>query len=1021
MHLLINPAGGCRIDQQVHRDADSLALSPEGRSCSSIKHHMETMSQQELQAAMALLEEGLYQEAAAAIPGPLLTSQPSPPSLVFEILAAAGCGLMALELIKTPEGSHDRAAVEAARSASQAGSKEAPNWILDQVSMEVLDILLHWARGQRLTEGHQYYLGGLALRDILMELYERQQAANLQVQAAQVAHDLCQWHQDAAWLSKAWAFTQEPLVLARLLKTDPTAEVVEQARALLNFQSHTGPDVVIPALLHAAGNIGDLELVETLLAWPGLEWNDATTREQFRDAASLIQAINHPGLHSLPKGQSEDAAKQVRFNLLRAGALLGTAKQEQGRALAETALRSFARRQTDDYDIFGADPLVHDLVIFNGMNAEVYIDDTEHIQVILLGFINDQQATPKLQALALLASSSQPTVSQEQTRAAQKALELAGNDPWIRLWAHGMMPPTGNDLTDLQQLVDDLKAIPAGERRGHSHYPNTDGWEAQTAEEALAYHHLLLNLPEQQDDANDLTREWAFGAGQWLENLERFKLHAEAVEACRLQLSCDPESKQAQFSLSYHLLDLEGREHWDEAARVLNTYVARYPDARAAWNNLGVASNRLNHHARAAEAYERVTALGGDPRAKAWARSARERSQAERLTDGLALIPIAQSNEAAVQLGRTYWAMHDQAWVHTVKDIAQHYGLKSSQVAQQARLGVEAVNPHRPCGECGTLYRYESRSDVLSSPDTSTYTCPRCREAQRAREKERQAHLHARRTQQVHDKFAYGHATPLDLEDLTLRQATFLLALIRVQATEDFRTLLSLAEHQPANPLGASAEHSQAIIQALLADDIIVPHPSSPVEAFEWQDEAVTGTFLGRARYTVRGVGAEGFTGITEQLVRRLKDGPDHWPTTWQEELPEFWRELVQQEARAYLEFKLRQHNLTPKLGEKTEQTLRELSDDFSLGQIWNLTWQATQTAAANRQKDRVTNDHAVNIATSTLRRRGDHYRAEGMGNPKPSRRDFDMPLPGVSQVLFVYGLGFTEQGYAEIKSPVRL
>ena len=1005
----------------MHRDADFPALSPEGRFCSSIKHHMETMSRQELQAAMALFEEGLYQEAAAAIPGPLLTSQPSPPPLIFEILAAAGRGLKALELIKTPEGSHDRDAVEAARSASQPGSKEAPNWILDQVSMEVLDILLHWARGQRLTEGHQYHLGGLALRDVLMELYERQQAANLQVQAAQIAYDLCQWHQDAAWLSKAWAFTQEPLLLIRLLRTAPTAEAVEQAKALLDFRSHSGTDVVIPALLHAAGNIGDLELVETLLAWPGLEWNDAATQEHFRDAASLIQAISHPGLHSLPQVQSEDAAKQVRFDLLRAGALLGTANQEQGKALAETALHSFAHRQTDDYDIFGVEPLVYDLVTFHGEDTEVYIDDTDHIQAILLSFINDQQATPKLQSLALLASSSQSTVSQRQTQAAQKALELAGSDPWIRLWAHGMMPPTGNELTDLQQLVDDLKAIPAGERRGHSHYPNTDGWEAQTAEEALAYHHLLLNLPEQQDDANDLTRKWAFHAGQWLKNLERFKLHAEAVEACRLHLSCDPESKQAQFSLSYHLLALKGREHWEEAAQVLNAYVTQYPDERAAWHNLGLASNRLNQYARAAEAYERVITLGGDPRAKAWARSARERSQAEVLTDGIALITIPQASEAAIQLGRTYWAMNNQAWVCNVKDITQNYGLKSSQLAQQARLGVEAVNPRRPCSECGTLYRYQSRSDVLSSPDTSTYICPSCREAQRAREKERQAQLHARRTQQVRDKFAYGHATPLDLEDLTLRQATFLLALIRVQATEDFRTLLSLAEHQPTNPLGASAEHSQAIIQTLLEDNIIVPHPSSPVEAFEWQDEEVTGTFLGRARYTVRGVGAEGFTGITEQLVRRLKNGPDHWPTAWQEELPEFWRELVQQEVRAYLEFKLRQHNLTPKLGEKTEQTLRELSDDFSLGQIWNLTWQATQTAAANRQKDRVSNDHAVNIATSTLRRRGEHYRAEGMGNPKPSRRDFDMPLPGVSQVLFIHGLGFTEQGYAEIKSPVRL
>lgn len=435
----------------------------------------------------------------------------------------------------------------------------------------------------------------------------------------------------------------------------------------------------------------------------------------------------------------------------------------------------------------------------------------------------------------MLAVSGQWDVEVEnRTLAAQDALGLAGDDPWIRIWAHSLQPASGDDLKDLRQLVENLQALPSDQHRGLALYPNQNGLTAQTADEAQAYHHLPVNLPVQQDDANDLTREWAFDVGQWRENLETFNLRAEVIEACRIRLGLDPESKQAQFSLSYHLLEATEPEHWAEVAALLNMYVITDIDDRTAWHNLGLVSNWLGRHNQAAVAFERVAALGGDALATAWARSARERSQAEEQTSDLALIPAPQASEAAVSLGRAYWAVSGQGWLQTVKALASEYRLNGAQVAHQARLGVEAVNPSRPCTECGALARYQNRSDVPATPDRSNYTCSTCKQGQRAREKQQLARQYAPRLEHVQAHFAYGHATPVDVDALTLRQATFLLALIRVQATEDFRTLLALIEHQPGTPLGANAAHSQAIVKALLNDGIIVPHPSSRAEAFEW-------------------------------------------------------------------------------------------------------------------------------------------------------------------------------------------
>lgn len=972
----------------------------------------ESASADDLQAALQLFENRRYEEAAQAIPDALLTAKPMPPSPVFEILTAAGRGHEALALMATSEGSPDRAAVEAARAAAQADRHEAPEWELIQVGDDVLIALLHWASGQRHAEFAHRALGGQARHDVLMELYRRHQVNGHHEQAGAVARLLCRpFLGEAEWLSQAWVFTREPLVLAQLLREALTDELIEQGKNLLDFQAYQGPAALIPALLHAAGNRGDLELVDALLDWPGVNWSDERNPELFRDQVALIHAVYHPTPLLPERDVQDDPAAQLRADLLRAGALVTAGHAEQGRGLAEQALRSFAQQQATGYDLT-VGPM-YDLVEYERAEYEVWINNDGHIQTVLIQFANDPEAPPALQALALLAVSGQWDVTvEDRTLAAQDALGLAGDDPWIRIWAHGLQPASGDDLKDLRELVEDLQGLPADQRQGHALYPNENGWTAQTVDEARAYHRLLVNLPAQQDDANDLTREWAFDVGQWRENLETFNLRAEVIEACRIRLGLDPESKQAQFSLSYHLLEATEPEHWAEVAALLSKYVMTNAGDRAAWHNLGLVSTWSGQHTQAAGAFERVAALGGDARATAWARSARERSQAEELTSDLALIPVAQASEAAVSLGRAYWAVSGQGWIQTVKALASEYGLNGAQVAQQARLGVEAVNPSRPCTDCGTLARYQNRSDVPTTPDRSRYTCSTCMEAQRARQRQQLAQQNARRLEQVQKHFAYGHTTPVDVDVLTLRQATFLLALIRVQSTEDFRTLLSLTEHQPATPLGANAAHSQAIVETLLNDGIIVPHPSSRVEAFEWTDDEPSGIVLSQARYTVRGTGSEGFADITERLVRKLKGGPLHWSAGWQDALPTFWRELVQYEARAYLEFKLADFNLKPKLGEKTEQTLRELSDDFSLGQIWNMTWQATQSAAATRQKDRVTNDHAVNIATSTLRRRGEHYRAEGLGNPKPSRRDFDMPMPGVSQVLFIHGLGLTELGY---------
>lgn len=978
------------------------------------------------QHAETLLTQGHYREAAQVLLG--ITSDRAR-LLLIEALAAAGELKEAWALVE----SVDR----------HPGLDRLWPWIQDderpkqldltKVSQETLTALMAWASGVTVKTGGHYSAGRALQIQVRLERYKRSLAAGDLARMRRIARVLAEdgWERGAlsdAWLQAAWQATQVPEVLALLIRRLGREEDMASAVAYLGDQGERSA-VLVPALIERAGILGREEQVRRLVATPGINWWPEDLTDDLVLFSTLLARILHPtpGQDVPEVGTRRPLTEALRWGLLRCVALQAGGRREEALAEIRILLEEHALHYLDPGAGSPDSPLVYGLTRVNlpdsnARETDVSLD-ADPIWVAYLGEVAQDPGLPaRLRALAHLGITLNEQYDEEGNEVSGRdmhvaaALDLAEGPG--ELWAISLWPGSGDELADLERYSRALARLPGDDREGHTFLVRNTEWKSSSAQQALAYHRLLVELPAQLGLGNQVTHQSAFDA-DWRAGLERYKLHAEAVEACRTVLADDPGHASARFFLAYHLLDLTGSAALEEAREVLRTYLSKYPGVAGAWNNLAVACARLKRYAEAADAYERSAQLNPQGSGARWARASRERSLAEDIDTGLALIaePDAPGNEIA--LGKAYWARQDGGWAQTAAEAGRAHGVRGTNVATRVRPFVRAVDPRVSCTRCGTLLTYSSRTDYTGHA-RSSYTCQACQEAERKTQRAEAERLTRRREELIRERYAYGEETDIDVSSLTLSQAVKLLALIRARATEDMRALRSEVEARREVALGASSPHSVDILRELYRANLIEPHPSSTVNAFEWEGEDDTGLILDRVRFTLSGRPALGFATVTRELAQALKGGPDSWPETWKAEQGVLWRELVHAEALANLEYQLRDHRLEPHLGEKTDETLRALVEDYSLGQIWNLIWQGVSSAASFKQKAaRPTNDHAVNVATSTLRKRGEHYRAEGLGGPRPSKRDWNVPMPQVSQVFFIHALGLLEEAYITARAPL--
>lgn len=121
---------------------------------------------------------------------------------------------------------------------------------------------------------------------------------------------------------------------------------------------------------------------------------------------------------------------------------------------------------------------------------------------------------------------------------------------------------------------------------------------------------------------------------------------------------------------------------------------------------------------------------------------------------------------------------------------------------------------------------------------------------------------------------------------------------------------------------------------------------------------------------------------------------------------PNFGISLGNDECIEHYDYQLRKRSFEfGKFGDKTHSTFERLLTKFSVGQIFNLTWQSVRDTNDYILTEGIPSYQGKNMFVGAIQRKGDKAIAEGW-TIKPSRRDYNCPQTVVSSTFFDLFLG---------------
>ena len=371
-------------------------------------------------------------------------------------------------------------------------------------------------------------------------------------------------------------------------------------------------------------------------------------------------------------------------------------------------------------------------------------------------------------------------------------------------------------------------------------------------------------------------------------------------------------------------------------------------------------------------------------------------------------------------LCQDFWEItpHGQ-FVYSIKRLAAKHRLPAREVTALVHDHCAAKSTKKYCAVCGASFVVESRDDFSHrkrqfSRFESWHICHECVTGQTRRVDEIVEEDEAsKKRRRVREMFDTTKTRAVDPRSMSLEDAVNLVALVRLNGSEDYEVIKPL--NTASVSLSAIKENNRGIVSALQDKRLIVISDLTDPDTISFEDDEVM-YYPSLVTYAVSGPTREIRRRTIEELEGVFRTGD--WPEQWYEEQVEVWKTIIIDEAIAYLKVSLEAHKFPAAPGEKTQSIFAGLSENYSLGQLYNIIWRAAKDTAAYYVREGITEQHATNVVVTKLQTYGERALAEGWKLTN-YRRDFRCPEPMVSQVFFNAVLKIGGQGFD--RKPTRI
>lgn len=361
-----------------------------------------------------------------------------------------------------------------------------------------------------------------------------------------------------------------------------------------------------------------------------------------------------------------------------------------------------------------------------------------------------------------------------------------------------------------------------------------------------------------------------------------------------------------------------------------------------------------------------------------------------------------------IKLCTEYWkTTGDGKFARTTTDISKEFGIPATGLGKFVETYCTAYSREVFCENCGAAYFYDNRSDYQSTQryQNTTWICGECQELERQKQKVEQQIRDEAQRKTIHKEFDLKIRQAINLDNLSLENAVYLLSLVRSYGSEDFS--YAKPTWTLKDSFAPSKEFEIKVLKELHRNHCIFVHPESPLDAFIF--EQPIRFYLDRVMWALpvdeRG-NSKNVIAILEEKFRTLD-----WNTQWENEQLELWMKIAHEECIQYLAVCMEDHGFTFNLGDKTHLVIDSLLREYSVGQVYSFIWRASKDAAAFYVREKVNKQHAANTVVGNLQRQGERAKVEGW-EVKPYRRDRRCPESMISQVFFNAVLQIGEAGF---------
>ena len=311
------------------------------------------------------------------------------------------------------------------------------------------------------------------------------------------------------------------------------------------------------------------------------------------------------------------------------------------------------------------------------------------------------------------------------------------------------------------------------------------------------------------------------------------------------------------------------------------------------------------------------------------------------------------------------------------------------------------------CEDTNLVSNIASRTSYSSSSQTPH--CPKCMHQNSERcwcgnciEKANVAQEEAARRQSDFVKAAYTREVepPPSVNNITLRDAVFILAMARHSLTEDMKFVEPFSNDEVA--LAPLYEFQNDIVTHLYGEQFITISPDSPGNAFIFDkaETCVTGYVSDRVLWEfLPGLVA----GDKAAYIKGLQTvaGGDEWPDHWRADVPNLWHHIAKYECLEFFLHLLDQRGYLPyTIGEKTHTTFDNLLADFPISRIINLSWMAVRDTIDFIARNNIPRNQGKNIFIGAIQRKADRALADGW-DVRHFRRNYNCPQTVVSATFF--------------------